>query len=570
MDWTSTLKKNPTIVNLIEKELNVSKVIAQLLVNRDINDFNKAKEFFRPSLNDLHDPYLMKDMHESVLRIEKAKEKQEKIMIYGDYDVDGTTSVTLLHSFFSKYFKEIIPYMPDRKSEGYGISLKGIKKAKENNVSLIIAIDCGINALGEVDFARKNGIDFIICDHHLPSKELPNAIGVLNPKRIDCEYPFKELCGCGIGFKLIQAFYLKWKLDFNKIIEYTDLVAIAIISDIVPIIDENRTISHFGIKQLEKNNRIGLKPLLDIIVKPIKASDIAFKIAPVINAAGRLSHAKEAFEMMSSTNIDYAEKKYFFLDDLNKKRRSIEELITKEALDQIELLGDIENSSSVVYKNDWNKGVIGIVASRLIEKYYRPTIVFTAEGENLVGSVRSVKNFDIYKILEKCSTNIIEFGGHKYAAGLTIKKNNFNFFKKSFEDAVKNNIQEFNKLQILLYDTEIFFDEINFKTYRIISQMGPFGISNLKPVFISKKCQEKTKTTLVGKNKEHLKLLIKDKKGKIMPGIAFNKSSYKDKIGGNVLFDILYTIDENSWNGEKFLQLIIKDFKINKPYANKP
>ena len=254
MDWTSTLKKNPTIVNLIEKELNVSKVIAQLLVNRDINDFNTAKEFFRPSLNDLHDPYLMKGMHESVLRIEKAKEKQEKIMIYGDYDVDGTTSVTLLHSFFSKYFKEIIPYMPDRKSEGYGISLKGIKKAKENNVSLIIAIDCGINALEEIDFAKKNGIDFIICDHHLPSKELPNAIGVLNPKRIDCEYPFKELCGCGIGFKLIQAFYLKWKLDFNKIIEYTDLVAIAIISDIVPIIDENRTISYFGIKQLEKNN----------------------------------------------------------------------------------------------------------------------------------------------------------------------------------------------------------------------------------------------------------------------------------------------------------------------------
>ena len=239
-------------------------------------------------------------------------------------------------------------------------------------------------------------------------------------------------------------------------------------------------------------------------------------------------------------------------------------------MDQIELLGDIENSSSVVYKNDWNKGVIGIVASRLIEKYYRPTIVFTAEGENLVGSVRSVKNFDIYKILEKCSTNIIEFGGHKYAEGLTIKKNNFNFYKKSFEDAVKNNIQEFNKLQILLYDTEIFFDEINFKTYRIISQMGPFGISNLKPVFISKKCQEKTKTTLVGKNKEHLKLLIKDKKGKIMPGIAFNKSSYKDKIGGNVLFDILYTIDENSWNGEKFLQLIIKDFKINKPLTKKP
>ena len=570
MDWTSTLKKNPTIVNLIEKELNVSKVIAQLLVNRDINDFNTAKEFFRPSLNDLHDPYLMKDMHESVLRIEKAKEKKEKIMIYGDYDVDGTTSVTLLHSFFSKYFKEIIPYMPDRKSEGYGISLKGIKKAKENNVSLIIAIDCGINALVEVDFARKNGIDFIICDHHLPSKELPNAIGVLNPKRIDCDYPFKELCGCGIGFKLIQAFYLKWELDFNKIIEYTDLVAIAIISDIVPIIDENRTISYFGIKQLEKNNRIGLKPLLDIIVKPIKASDIAYKIAPVINAAGRLNHAKEAFEMMSSTNIDYAEKKYFFLDDLNKKRRSIEELITKEALDQIELLGDIENSSSVVYKNDWNKGVIGIVASRLIEKYYRPTIVFTAEGKNLVGSVRSVKKFDIYKILEKCSNNIIEFGGHKYAAGVTIKKNNFNSFKKSFEDAVKNNIQEFNKLQILLYDTEIFFDEINFKTYRIISQMGPFGISNLKPVFISKKCQEKTKTTLVGKNKKHLKLLIKDKKGKVMPGIAFNKSSYIDKIRGNVLFDILYTIDENSWNGEKFLQLIIKDFKINKPYANKP
>ena len=570
MDWTSTLKKNPATVNLIEKELNVSKVIAQLLVNRDINDFNTAKEFFRPSLNDLHDPYLMKGMHESVLRIEKAKEKQEKIMIYGDYDVDGTTSVTLLHSFFSKYFKEIIPYMPDRKSEGYGISLKGIKKAKENNVSLIIAIDCGINALGEVDFAKKNGIDFIICDHHLPSKELPNAIGVLNPKRIDCEYPFKELCGCGIGFKLIQAFYLKWKLDFNKIIEYTDLVAIAIISDIVPIIDENRTISYFGIKQLEKNNRIGLKPLLDIIVKPIKASDIAFKIAPVINAAGRLNHAKEAFEMMSSTNIDYAEKKYFFLDDLNKKRRSIEELITKEAVDQIELLGDIENSSSVVYKNDWNKGVIGIVASRLIEKYYRPTIVFTAEGKNLVGSVRSVKNFDIYKILEKCSNDIIEFGGHKYAAGVTIKKKNFNSFKKSFEDAVKNNMQEFNKFQILLYDTEIFFDEINFKTYRIISQMGPFGISNLKPVFISKKCQEKTKTTLVGKNKEHLKLLIKDKKGKIMPGIAFNKSSYKDKIGGNVLFDILYTIDENSWNGEKFLQLIIKDFKINKPLTKKP
>ena len=564
MNWNSILK-NSIKVNLLEKELNISKLIAQLLVNRNINDFETAKKFFRPSVDDLYDPFLMKEMHESVLRIEKAIEKKEKIMIYGDYDVDGTTSVTLLHSFFSNYFNHVLPYMPDRKNEGYGISLQGIKKAKESNISLIIAIDCGINAIDEVDFAKKNGIDFIICDHHLPSKKLPNAIGILNPKRSDCAYPFKELCGCGIGFKLIQAFYLKWGLDFKNIIKYTDLVAIAIISDIVPVVNENRIISYLGIKQLERNNRLGLRPLIDTLNKPIKASDIAFKIAPVINAAGRLNHAKVAFKMMSSTNIDYAKKKYIFLNDLNKKRRSIEELITKEALDQIELLGDVENSSSVVYKNDWNKGVIGIVASRLIEKYYRPTIVFTAEGKNLVGSVRSVKNFDIYKILEKCSNNIIEFGGHKYAAGVTIKKNNFNSFKKSFEDAVKNNIQDFNKVQVLPYDTEIYFDEINFKTYRIISQMGPFGISNLKPVFISKKCQEKTKTTLVGKNKEHLKLLIKDKKGKIMPGIAFNKASYIDKIGGNVLFDILYTIDENNWNGEKFLQLIIKDFKINNP-----
>ena len=564
MNWNSILK-NSIKVKLLEKELNISKLIAQLLVNRNINDFETAKKFFRPSVDDLYDPFLMKEMHESVLRIEKAIEKKEKIMIYGDYDVDGTTSVTLLHSFFSNYFNHVLPYMPDRKNEGYGISLQGIKKAKESNISLIIAIDCGINAIDEVDFAKKNGIDFIICDHHLPSKKLPNAIGILNPKRSDCAYPFKELCGCGIGFKLIQAFYLKWGLDFKNIIKYTDLVAIAIISDIVPVVNENRIISYLGIKQLERNNRLGLRPLIDTLNKPIKASDIAFKIAPVINAAGRLNHAKVAFKMMSSTNIDYAKKIYIFLNDLNKKRRSIEELITKEALDQIELLGDVENSSSVVYKNDWNKGVIGIVASRLIEKYYRPTIVFTAEGKNLVGSVRSVKNFDIYKILEKCSNNIIEFGGHKYAAGVTIKKNNFNSFKKSFEDAVKNNIQDFNKVQVLPYDTEIYFDEINFKTYRIISQMGPFGISNLKPVFISKKCQEKTKTTLVGKNKEHLKLLIKDKKGKIMPGIAFNKASYIDKIGGNVLFDILYTIDENNWNGEKFLQLIIKDFKINNP-----
>jgi len=564
MNWKSNPKVNNDRVLSLEKEIGVPKIIANLLTIRGIKDFETAKYFFRPSLDKLHDPFLMKDMDLAVSRINKAKELEETIMIYGDYDVDGTTSVSLLYSFLSKFFNNVIPYMPDRYKEGYGVSIQGINIAHKKGVSLIVTLDCGINALEQVDYAKERGVDFIICDHHLPSSDIPNAIAVLDPKRNDCSYPFKDLCGCGIGFKLAQALSLKWSIPIKEIIEYLDLVAIAIISDIVPVIDENRILCFHGIRELEKNNRPGLKPLINTLIKPIKTSDIAFKIGPRINAAGRINHSIQAFKLIISKDYNDAEKQYKIINQFNSDRRVIDQATTKEAITQIKELGEENLNTSVVYKKDWHKGVIGIVASRLIETFYRPTVVFTSSGNNFVGSVRSIKDLDIYKVLESCKENIIQFGGHKYAAGLTIEASKYKDFKNSFESAVQKEIRAEQKHLTLNYDLEIDFKDISPKLIRIIFQMSPFGPKNMKPLFRTSGCFESGKSKVVGKNNQHLKLKVKDKTNKIISAIAYDKGEVLDKIKTGNGFDILYTIEENNWDGKKSIQLNIKDFYLNK------
>ena len=562
MNWTIEKNKNLEVVNQLSKELKIDTTLCLMLVNRGINSFDQAKDFFRPSIEMLHDPFLMKDMSLAVQRILVAIENKESIMIFGDYDVDGTSSVALLSMYLKSKGCKIVSYFPDRNLEGYGISIKAIDLASQNNQKLIIALDCGIKAHDQVNYALEKDINFIICDHHNPDKFIPNALAILNPKRKDCSYPFKELCGCGVGFKLIQALELKINNNIDEIINYLDLVAIAIAADIVPIIGENRVLAHIGIQIINSNPRAGIHSLFKNRVKTeFNIGDLMFHIAPRINAAGRMKHASLALELLIETDVKKAESLALKIETLNSSRREIEKETTNQALDWIKE-DNKETNSTVVFNKSWNKGVIGIVASRLIEKHYKPTVVFCESNQGeLTASARSVKGIDLYKILEDCKDTICQFGGHKYAAGLTIKKENYLKFKNKFEESVSKVFKSKNSEPEIMIESEIDLDFITPKFHRILKQFEPFGPGNRTPMFLTKGLKLKNKEFKLGKDKEHIKLNIIQDESQTYPAIGFWLSEKYDNIKDSSSFSAVYSIDENTWKGATTIQLKIKDLK---------
>ena len=562
MRWTIKPKPSEEKINQLAQELKVDNLVATLLIQRDIATFDEARQFFRPTLNDLHNPYLMKDMDKAVLRIEKAIENQESILVFGDYDVDGTTAVSLVSSYLKSYYLNVATYIPDRYDEGYGISFKGIDFADDNDFSLIIALDCGIKSIDHVQYANNKNIDFIICDHHRPGSELPGAIAILDPKRNDCTYPYDELCGCGIGFKLIQAIAQNRNQTIDDLILYLDLVATAIAADIVPMTGENRVLAKFGLEVINSSPRPGIKALIQNVKKKILTiTDVVFIIAPRINAAGRVKHGNEAVALLTEYDLDQAEQFASEIEKYNSDRKELDKQITKEALLQIEENNEKEGYTTVVYQEDWHKGVIGIVASRLIETYYRPTLVFTKSGDKLAASARSVKDFDVYNALESCATHLEQFGGHMYAAGMTLKEENYRNFKIAFEKSVKESINPELLTPEILIDAEIDFIEIDSKLIRILKQFEPFGPLNMTPVFLSKNVKDTGYAKTIGQNEEHLKLFIKQNNSEGIGAIGFNLEQKLDLISNKKSFEAVYTIDENEFNNEVSVQLKLKDLR---------
>lgn len=562
MLWQAVSPPEDSKVQELVDQLNVPREVAYLLAQRGITTFDQAKEYFRPEWSQLHSPFLMQDMQQAIERIAHAIDRSEAVMVFGDYDVDGTTSVALVTSYLQNHLEVVVPYIPDRYKEGYGISKAGIDEAKAQGISLIIALDCGIKAHEQVAYANELGIDFIICDHHLPDATLPQAVAVLDPKRADCEYPYKELCGCGIGFKLIQALQQHFGLEVADLNVYLDLVATAIAADIVPMTGENRLLSALGIERIRQAPRAGFQFFLSTLKKPVRVSDLVFVIAPRINSAGRMNQGISAVELLLTKSQEEALPLARSIEFFNTERRSTDERITKEALQQIELEEAKQNATTVVYHPSWHKGVIGIVASRLIENYYRPTVVLTKSEEVLAGSVRSVKGFDVYQALEACKDHMIQFGGHKYAAGLTLEETQLEGFKAAFEKAVQERILDSQKAPVMHYDAELTLNTIGPKLYRILIQMAPFGPKNMKPVFVSHNCIDKGGSRLVGKDQDHLKLEMVDPNGTVIQGIGFGLGQHHSKVKQKNPFSILYTLDENEFNGIVSLQLVIKDIKF--------
>ncbi len=562
MRWTLKPIPDKEKFNRLSKELGVDETTASLLVQRGIETFEEAKFFFRPDLNQLHNPFLMKDMDKAVARVEKAIAAEENILIYGDYDVDGTTSVALLSSYLLTSYPNVATYIPDRYGEGYGISFKGIDYAEDNGFSLIIALDCGIKAIDKVNYAIEKEIDFIICDHHRPEKEIPNAIAVLDPKRGDCDYPYKELCGCGVGFKLVQALASKKGETIEDLILYLDLVAAAIGADIVPVTGENRILAYHGLQVINNNPRPGFKAILKQIKKEtLTITDVVFIIAPRINAAGRMKHGNHAVTLLCETDYNLAVQYAVDIDQFNTDRRETDKRITKEALAQIEEQKEQEGFTTVVYHENWHKGVVGIVASRLIETYYRPTLVFTKSGDKLAASARSVKGFDVYNALEGCSEYIEQFGGHKYAAGLTLLEENYDAFKAQFEKVVSETIDPKLLIPEVRIDTQIDLKDISPKFYRILSQFAPFGPGNMTPVFMTDDLLDTGYGKCVGEDKTHLRVTVTQYGYGKLAGIGFGLGGKIDLISEKKLFKAAYTIDENHWNGHVSLQLKLKDLK---------
>jgi len=563
MQWQYKPKPDSEIVKRLQNELNIPEKNAFLLAQRGISNFEEARRFFRPQLTDLHDPFLMKGMDAAITRIEKALKNNEKILIYGDYDVDGTTAVSIVYSYLTGFYDQVDTYIPDRYGEGYGISIQGIDFASNNGFSLVIALDCGTKAIDKVRYAQEKGIDFIIGDHHTPGEVLPPAVAFLNPKQPDCPYPYKELSGAGIAFKLIQALQQKKHLPLEDITAFLDLVAVSIGADIVPITGENRIMAYYGLKQIEKNPRAGLRALSRTKQdKTLDISDLVFTLAPRINAAGRIKHGKEAVKLLVEKDLSIANR---FADEIelyNEERRGYDQKITIEALQQIRKQKEENRFSTVVFHPEWHKGVVGIVASRLIETYYRPTIVFTQSNGVISGSVRSVSGFNVYDALQACSDYIIQFGGHKYAAGLTVAPEQFENFKAKFEEVVKNTITEASMTPEIRIDTDISFKDINRKFFNILKQMAPFGPGNMHPVFVTKGVNDTGYSKKVGKDQNHLKLSLRElKSGLTMSGIAFNMADKTDLVKSGVPLSIAYTIEENHWNNKISLQLRIKDIK---------
>ena len=562
MRWNIKPIPDSKKIQHLQNQLQVDKIIATLLLQRGVETYEQAKTFFRPTLNDLHNPYLMKDMDKAISRIENAIANGENILVFGDYDVDGTTAVSLVASYLRSYYPNIATYIPDRYDEGYGISYKGIDFADDNNFSLIIALDCGIKSIDHINYANTKNIDFIICDHHRPGDKLPNAIAVLDPKRDDCNYPYDELCGCGVGFKLVQALAKNRNQTIEDLIPYLDLVAIAIAADIVPITGENRVLAKFGLQVINSNPRPGIKSLVHNLKKKILTiTDVVFIIAPRINAAGRIKHGNEAVALLTEYNLDQAEIFASEIEQHNLDRKDLDKQITADALLQIEENNEKKRFSTVVYNENWHKGVIGIVASRLTETYYRPTIVFTKSGDKLAASARSVKDFDIYNALEKCTEHLEQFGGHMYAAGMTLKEENYVAFKEAFEKVVQETIHPDLLIPEISIDIEIDFSDINPKLIRVLSQFEPFGPENMTPVFLTKNIKDTGYAKPIGQNDEHLKLFVKQNNSEGFGTIGFGLGNKFDLVSNKKPFDAVYSIDENEFNGTVSVQLRIKDLK---------
>ena len=550
------------IVIQLQQELNISEPLAILLAQRNITTFQQAKDFFRPTLSQLHNPFLMKGMKEAVTRLDHALKNNETILIYGDYDVDGTSAVSLMERYLSTFTSKLFTYVPDRYSEGYGISFQGIDYAKTQGCTLIIALDCGIKAIDKVQYAKEKGIDCIIADHHRPSDQVPDAVAVLDPQQADCPYPYKELCGCGLGFKLAQAYHEYLQRPFSELMPLLDLVAVATAADIVPMNGENRTLMYFGLEVINQQPSAGVKALFGEHQGAITVSDVVFKAAPRINAAGRIEHGKYAVALLTEPDAEKALLKAQEIDELNTHRKELDSYIAEQALGQIESNGEQNRYTSVVLNEEWHKGVIGIVASRLIEHYYRPTIVFTKSGDKYAASARSVQGFDIYEALEQCSEYLEQFGGHKYAAGLTLLPEQYPLFKEAFETVVKQTINPELRTPKLSIDTALPLSKLTQKFYNILKQFEPFGPQNLPPLFYAENVVDTGFAKHIGKTNEHLKLCLREVGNTTyFDAIGFGLAHKLPLITSGKPFSIVYSVEENVWNGKVSLQLQIRDIR---------
>ena len=555
-NWIEKEQPNKATIQSLKKDIKIDDFLCSLLLQRKVNTLIKAQEFFRPDINLLYDPFLMKDMKKVVEKIENSRE--ERIMILGDYDVDGTTSTAMLYKYFKNINYDILYYIPDRYSEGYGVSEKAIEYAEKSRVTLIITVDCGIKAINQVDISNSKNIEMIICDHHLPGDQIPNAFGILNPKQENCKYPFKDLCGCGIAYKLITAHNSLSENPIDISI-FLDFVALATISDMMPLIDENRIMVFHGLNIINSQPRIGLRNFLKSINGRIDESKISFNIGPRINAAGRMKTGKIIVDLLVEDDVNRANILSNEVEFLNQNRRRIEKDVVNEALKQI----DNERFTNIVYGEGWNQGVLGIVASRIIERSYKPTIVMTESNEHiLTGSVRSVKDYDVYQSLSDCEDNILQYGGHKYAAGLKIKKTNFDIFKNQFEDIVKDSVGQKMFKRSFSYDLLIDFSELTIENVKIIRRMAPFGLGNKRPVFRTNNCFIDSKLRFLGKEEQVVKSKIKDKNGSQLPFICFDKKSELVDLESSV--DILYNVTLNSFSGQDMIELTLREVFIKK------
>jgi len=568
-NWVIKAQGDEVVIASLTRDLGIDKPLAQLLIQRGITSYEEARLFFRPDLANLHDPFLMKDMDMAVDRILSAINSGEKVLVYGDYDVDGTTAVALVYSFFKDHFRSADYYIPDRYEEGYGISLKGIDYAAREGFSLVIALDCGIKAVDKIEYARNKGIEFIVCDHHNPGETIPKAVAVLDPKQEGCTYPYKELSGCGVGLKLAQAFCLKVGLPLEKVYDYLDLVVVSIASDIVPITGENRIMAYYGLKKLNEDPSTGLKAIREVAgidCQEMNVEDIVFKIGPRINAAGRMESGRKAVDLLvsdKSVEADIISRK---INNFNLDRRNIDSEITRQALEMIRCNAHLrEGNSTVLYNPEWHKGVIGIVASRLLDYYYKPTVILTRSNGLATGSARSVSGFDLYQAIESCSDLLENFGGHKYAAGLTMKIKNVQRFTERFEQIVSETIDPEQLIPVVEIDTELQLKEINEKFFRILKQFRPFGPENNSPVFLSENVVDNGYGRTVGASGEHLKLTLIQEENpfKVFPAIAFHQGHHFTRISKGVPFDICYQIMENAYRGRVNLQIHIMDIKFD-------
>ncbi len=567
--WIIKENGDSSVVKHLAAELGVSDSLANLMVQRNITTGEEAKAFFYPSLDYLHDPFLMKDMNIAVDRLSTAIKRNEKILVYGDYDVDGTTAVALVYSFLKEQYSNVDYYIPDRYKEGYGVSFEGLDYAYSSNCKLVITLDCGIKATEKIQYARTKGLDVIICDHHYPGDDIPKALAVLDPKQPGCSYPYKELSGCGVGFKLVHAYSKIHGIPFSSILNYLDLVAVSIASDIVPITGENRIMAYYGLKQLNDSPRTGLREIIREaeITRALTVEDVVFKIGPRINAAGRMETGSKAVELLISNDTKLAAGISREINNFNIERRTVDRVITNEAMRMISEDQRTSNSkTTVLYNPSWKKGVIGIVASRLIETYYRPTVILTESNGFATGSARSVQGYDLYQAIEACSDLLESFGGHMFAAGLTLKKENIKPFIERFEQYVNSTITEDQMQPRIFIDTELSFSEINEEFFRIMNQFQPFGPENMSPVFMSRNVYDTGNGRMVGSNGEHLKLeLYQDKATmKTLPGIAFSQSDRFEYMKGGNPFDICYSVEMNEFRGSRNLQLNIRDIKTQK------